>query len=755
MCDDAVSLGGGEDYFSKKLDQLAKLHELYQSVSSISAKCQSHLDAANKRQQQQSDMQRGKGSCFSLSALANEGHSLKSEASSSEVNSLCSEPARMYDYSDFVDINRNSAAPSVTDLFMFGNGSKFCMSLGDLGDLGQFGVQPLTNAATTTTSDRCDSPVLEGIDGELAKYAKLKDLKHAYEPAIPPPAVVKAVQQQQQQQQQPVEDERRHPDGSSDPDLNRRQHPLTDLKEPVRPPDPPPGSRRSPGNGRSGSEPEEYDRPRKLGESLRPVFPVACPSSSPSCSSSLSSGNGNVVHHRRGMNGMLNANNERRTVVGKSQSTDASSDAEIWEKSCINNNDNKSTSTANNQPTLCDVTQLPSNEKDNVIRKAPKFSRLFKISRSPLQIVDEKYKKRSKSADGNKDNNNKNRVNNKVDKKAEKKSNKSTSNSNQSKNVQGTSFSESSHLKNKKSEKVLLPSPYAFPTAPVLPKKTSSSTSSRGSDSGHESGDRSNEKPRRFSGRSSFIKSCAFVKLRAQGGRGATKNAASTTATTLTVNKKKGSAADVRATHCKSSGYESGGGPGFDSERESVNSLKGVLECDDGKPKLTMLTVSKFPLVNLVDYDEDFVMRLDGRQRFCEVRRLQKEQEGLKVELRPAKIRINADPKRWSFDLHVADNLSVVDMSTDPTFLEALGHETKVLNKRVAACKSHAVLTTCFDFCPALKADQELSTSATSGLISGPDRRPLSPLSQKLFDNCCTTDCDCLIVPTSQETEIF
>ena len=383
VCDDAVSLGGGEDYFSKKLDQLAKLHELYQSVSSISAKCQSHLDAANKRQQQQSDMQRGKGSCFSLSALANEGHSLKSEASSSEVNSLCSEPARMYDYSDFVDINRNSAAPSVTDLFMFGNGSKFCMSLGDLGDLGQFGVQPLTNA-TTTTSDRCDSPILEGIDGELAKYAKLKDLKHAYEPAIPPPAVVKAVQQQQ-----PVEDERRHPDGSSDPDLNRRQHPLTDLKEPVRPPDPPPGSRRSPGNGRSGSEPEEYDRPRKLGESLRPVFPVACPSSSPSCSSSLSSGNGNVVHHRRGMNGMLNANNERRTVVGKSQSTDASSDAEIWEKSCINNNDNKSTSTANNQPTLCDVTQLPSNEKDNVIRKAPKFSRLFKISRSPLQIVDD------------------------------------------------------------------------------------------------------------------------------------------------------------------------------------------------------------------------------------------------------------------------------------------------------------------------------------------------------------------------------
>ena len=102
-----------------------------------------------------------------------------------------------------------------------------------------------------------------------------------------------------------------------------------------------------------------------------------------------------------------------------------------------------------------------------------------------------------------------------------------------------------------------------------------------------------------------------------------------------------------------------------------------------------------------VDYDEDFVARLDGRQRFCEVRRLQKEQQGLKVELRSAKNRINADPKRWSFDLHVADNLTD-GISTDPSFLEALGHETKVLTKRVAACKSHAVVSTCFDFCPAI-----------------------------------------------------
>ena len=110
----------------------------------------------------------------------------------------------------------------------------------------------------------------------------------------------------------------------------------------------------------------------------------------------------------------------------------------------------------------------------------------------------------------------------------------------------------------------------------------------------------------------------------------------------MTPSKKK---TEVRASHCKSSGYESGGGPGFDSERESVNSLKAVLND------------KKITPVNLVDYDEDFVSRLDARQRFCEVRQLQKEQEGLKVELRSAKNRINADPKRWSFDLHVAENL--------------------------------------------------------------------------------------------------
>jgi hypothetical protein len=676
VCDDAVSLGGGEDYFSKKLDQLAKLHELYQSVSSISAKCQSHLDAANKRQQQQQQQQRG--SCFSL----------KSEASSTEVNSLCSEPARMFDYPDFIDVNKNS---NVAEMFNFGNGSKFCLSLGDLGDLGSFGVAAASTAAAT--GDRCDSPVLEGIDGELAKYAKLKDLKHAYEPAAAATAAAAATIDEEDETETL---QRKHPEGSSDPDLNRcSPKVVTDIKEPVRPPDPPPSSRRSPGNGRSGSEADEFERPRKVGESLRPGFPVVvCPMSSPSCSSSLSSGNGNNVAHLNPHRRLpASTFNERRSVVGKS---DASSDVEISTVSNSNNNLNN-----NNVE----------NGSDDVAktRKGPKFSRLFKISRSPLKVVnDDKNKKRSKSADvgvGGK--------------KADKKSAKSQNKNEASKNAAGTSSFESSTTNNR------FPSPYSVETAPVPPKNKSSST---GSDSGHESGTER-------SVRKSFIKSCTFVKLRS-GGRGANKTS-TTTATTIVPAKKK---VEVRASHCKSSGYESGGGPGFDSERDSVNSLKGVVDV-------------KQPPVALLDYDEDFVNRLDSRQRFCQVRKLQKEQEGLKVELRSAKSRINADPKRWSFDLHVADNLTDKFLS-DPSFVEALQHETKVLRKRVAACKSHATVSTCFDFCPAVQA-AAAAAEGSCGLIFAPSRRPLSPLSQKLFDNCCTTDCECLIATSTQETEIF
>ena len=63
VCEDAVSLHN-EEFFSKKFDQLAKLHELYQSVSSINDKAKTHLEEAKLR-----NTEAVRSSCLSLSAL--------------------------------------------------------------------------------------------------------------------------------------------------------------------------------------------------------------------------------------------------------------------------------------------------------------------------------------------------------------------------------------------------------------------------------------------------------------------------------------------------------------------------------------------------------------------------------------------------------------------------------------------------------------------------------------------------------------
>ena len=166
-------------------------------------------------------------------------------------------------------------------------------------------------------------------------------------------------------------------------------------------------------------------------------------------------------------------------------------------------------------------------------------------------------------------------------------------------------------------------------------------------------------------------------------------------------------------------------------------------------------------VLKVVDYDESFIDRLDKRWRFDEVRRLRQSQTVLKEELKSAKEMIHADPKRWSFELHVEENLigqgkavrsPAAIQETDPTFVEALAKETSILKKRVDACKYHAVLQTCFDFKP-LVVNPLLACSP-----GGPLENQLSPTTQKLYDNCCTTTCELpqdIIIPSSEESEIF
>ena len=263
----ALLAGGAGDNFNQKFDQLAKLHDLYASVSSISAKSQSHLEERSRNNHMNNNNGSRVGlngnhnngsnnnnnqSTFSLGSLVfGEPDCNSSNCSVSDINSLCSEPVlRLLDYNNYnshsagaaardnlgtSDISRlnhaglrtaaaaaereatNGLSISLSDLG-FENGcdplnTRFEHNKTAGGGLGLLKQPPLAAAAAYTSiaatsngsfnehgtavttasslpiadpatapsaADRSDSPILEGIDQELAKYAKLKDLKQAY-----------------------------------------------------------------------------------------------------------------------------------------------------------------------------------------------------------------------------------------------------------------------------------------------------------------------------------------------------------------------------------------------------------------------------------------------------------------------------------------------------------------------------------------------------------------------------------------------
>lgn len=92
-------------------------------------------------------------------------------------------------------------------------------------------------------------------------------------------------------------------------------------------------------------------------------------------------------------------------------------------------------------------------------------------------------------------------------------------------------------------------------------------------------------------------------------------------------------------------------------------------------------------------------------------------QRELKRELKQAKDRLGVPQSKWSYDrkssvvfgflildhafhflVHVADCMDI----TNPNMLEALHQETRILEKRVAACKSHILMVTVFDAVPSV-----------------------------------------------------
>ncbi|XP_059091556.1 uncharacterized protein LOC131887076 [Tigriopus californicus] len=896
--------------FTKNFDQLAKLHDLYASVSSISAKSQSHLERQEQRRQRGGGVGVGggggggggggarddyrNGSCFSLGALmlndpenANDPALEYSVGSSlCDINSLCSEPVRMFDYNDFfppppasllVDEEDNlvgGTSISLSDLGLFNPGNSLSLPRPETrGACASMARTRGPNATASTAEngntaesqsremeqegggggggggpERSDSPILEGIDHELAKYAKLKDLKQAYN-----------VVRQEGQEKSPDHHRRdgnsqkpegnknqtqrstttvseadlvlsplRHlPDGASNPDLNLKtlshkasvgestflpnspsisgssQHGGSSLvssaKSTVLP-------RRSPGTGQSSSGSDhELDHalplehgvngPTKSDLWLRRTSP---PGTSPILK--IEPEDHRLVHPRS---------------FQSNQPTTPSSNSTSSKKAIVNR-------------VVASVPSSPSKSGSVKQQKVPKFSRLFssatkKISRSPLKIVKGTSSATSptnttSSVPNCEDKNSSEAI--RCDKKGrsstasasgsstwKKRENfgeatptltsssspttkatstttalsstttattattthgkdqqrlatvkTGTSKKGSSKNAPGTSSStkcslepiKSSTLKKQPSHAgrstptCVIPSPYSFPSAPTKNKP-------RGDTSSNDSGIHFDDR----------------VRLR---GRGA------------------GKISHRRANnkHCKSSGYES---VGLESERDSIESPtignKTLLDHPSPTKALTFLQF-KLPPLRLVQYGEEYVKRLDCRARFNQFQKLKSEQRALKRQMSQAKSRLGADPRRWSYELHLEDSVVSQD-KTNPTFVEAFEKETQILRKRVAACQSHVKVVTCFD----VKAPLQVSTSlqemreekSKAATIDGDDdddpsvRRTepnqsqsymsdLSPNTLRYFNNCCTTECesayDIMLATTlnpnqgqTQESELF
>lgn len=709
ICEE-VSTNDHEEYFNKKFDQLEKLHELYKSVSSISAKSQSRLELNKNRHIENKNLLGQRSASFSLTGLLGDLDNLSLPSTiSDDLNSLCSEPAWVSRQSNFLDINRNSTSCTtsldILDVYGGSNIEKSSLSLSDLMSSDppmQKGSSVVSfasdiNIDPVPAHERSDSPILEGIDSELAKYAKLKDLEQAYRPKTDAGC-----------DNEMGLGSLRHPDGASNPDLksipadsgsaglssqshynleSKSKFPLNIGSAATLP-------RRSPGNGRSSS-----------GSDIEETSQKHSNASSPKTKTNIAQKEGRKMtpddHHPVKCSPVKKDNIVPAKLLSADEDKRKESDKEDFDSNIIIIKDQK--------------------EKNP---KIPRFSRLFgsvkKISRSPTQISKGNEEKMRSKASKRQTKTSQislressplkiekfitdkpSKTKYKFFEKREKCLPKSPIHI--SKNAKGTLSSEPMSEKSKspkphsaqisqkngrekKSVKtksqgvcvVNLPSPYSYPSKVKTKKSVNSETSGSGYDSGIDSGIVTG------------IKSPSLVKIR---GKGADTMIMGIPSSTLQLQRRSS------RSHCKSSGYESFG---LDSESTSVDSYHGTLNVNPSKDATTIpyslsdnqVSHTLISTVPILHYDEKFVDRLDRHWRFEEIKRLKKKQEHLKGELYSAKSRINSDPRRWSYELHTES--SGLD-PTDPNFVEAFEKETVILNKRVQACKSHVVLSTCFD----------------------------------------------------------
>uniref|UniRef100_A0A914V5W8 Kinesin motor domain-containing protein n=2 Tax=Plectus sambesii TaxID=2011161 RepID=A0A914V5W8_9BILA len=80
------------------------------------------------------------------------------------------------------------------------------------------------------------------------------------------------------------------------------------------------------------------------------------------------------------------------------------------------------------------------------------------------------------------------------------------------------------------------------------------------------------------------------------------------------------------------------------------------------------------------------------RRRQKQVTTIQSVQENLKHDLRDAKQRLSIPDHKWSYDLHAA---ACMELSS-PGLIESMEQETRILEKRVVACRNHVMMVTAF-----------------------------------------------------------
>ena len=818
-------------------------------------------------------------STFSLGVLDNYQEPNSSNVSNSsmgDLNSLCSEPVKMFDFdtafkNGFGLQGQEFNSISLSDLGFAANGDLLIQATEDGEGLVPHNPQSLItvtkeavgsevtaggpvecNKPNPSTNARSDSPILEGIDQELAKYAKLKDLKQVYKsspsPPLPPPPITGHQHLSDCDQQlhqtattpsppppplscEPLKSKSQlhHHNASPPPTVDQPQQLELNLLEgsslssPVhsqssRPT--PDGASNPELNNKKGAHYktlQQHTNPHKVSEENFLTQRVkSCGSSASSGGSSSSPGPpGSRRSPGTGQSSCGSDLDEERGRNGIYHDYTSQKGHELWKK---NGQQQALSPIQQDSPVdkAAEGVQNKKSEQASLLTKAPKFSRLFssakKISKSPLKIVSsssspeggsknrqkgsEKPKRstssglrspaflrrnkgsssggsteNSKALDKAKDitnSSNQNlRGNDKPSKKGSSSLGSGVNNVKASKNAKGTSSSEkcfnnkkpnnsSSNsialISNKSGKKTCssykrqqqnhrIPSPYSF--LPEASRASSRRNHNKDETSSNDSGIHNEQSVRLRPAHNGCITGDNSSKSKS-GGRGAHNYCQSSQ--------------NVRAKHCKSSGYESYGLEG--SERDSLESPTYAVSpvCEEPKEQTTCLTLSKdlgqLPPLPILQYGHDYVRKLDGRWRCDQYLRLKAAQEKLKNEMFRAKSNIGSDPKRWSYELHVEDNFFANEPGkaekADPlAFVEALGKETEILAKRVDACKSHVRLMTCFD------------VNRTLAFDKGREGQKEGQMSKKMLENCCTTDCDpaenivLQLEEETQETEII